>query len=507
MRGLLTALGFVALALLATACAAPAGKSGSAKGVTLHLAVAGYPGSAEGRLAERFARQVESVSKGAITLSIDYRSTDTTSGAAVVASVRSGEAELAIAPVEAYQAAGAGELGALQAPFAITTLREADRVTNGPVAAKLVAGLAGLGLSGLGLVPEGLYRPFGFLKPLETPGDFEDVTIRAPGSALAAALLRSLGAHPIDASRLDVDTALRSGFASAPAPLTSAHDSFPAQMFVAGNVVFFPEVDVIAAGAPALDRLPHTEQAVIRRAAAAARAATIAGADEPGAARAFCRAGGTLVIAPAADVRALRRRASGILSALARSPATRGLVAELRRLAGPASEPSPCSPTSAAQSGGIGFEGLPRAKRERLLPPDGSYRRVLTGRSLLADGASEPDIRSNEGVVTLTLAGDRPFEDELFFELSWRGADSRPPCRGRAGVLNGKVAVRWNPATPCTSLIEFTWRLDGGDLVIESLAGTQPRWMRRAYLGRWKRVDCTSTNAPSQGGGEQARLC
>jgi TRAP-type C4-dicarboxylate transport system substrate-binding protein len=465
--------------------------------------VAGYPGSAEGRFAERFAGEVESASRGAIKLSIEYRST----GAATVTAVRSGGVELAIAPAEAYQAAGAARLGVLQAPFAITSLSAADRVTDGPVAVELEAGLDGLGLTGLGLVPEGLYRPFGFLKPLETPADFEGVTIRAPASPLVGALLRSLGAHPVDPSRLDVDTALRSGFTSAPAPLTSAHDPFPAQMFVAGNVVFFPEVDVISAGKAAFGRLSRTGQALIRRAAAATRAATIARADEPGAARAFCRAGGTLVSAPASDEQALRRRAAGVLTALARSSATRGLLAELRRTAGPAAELPPCSPTTAAESGGVGFESLPQAKREPLLPPDGSYRRVLTDRSLRAAGATEPDIRSNDGVVTLTFAGRRPVQQKPFFQLSWRGAGGRSPCRGRAGVLNGKVAVRWNPATPCTSLIEFTWRLEGGDLVIESLAGTQPPWLQRAYLGRWKRVDCTPTIGPSAGGGERDRLC
>jgi hypothetical protein len=50
--------------------------------------------------------------------------------------------------------------------------------------------------------------------------------------------------------------------------------------------------------------------------------------------QAFCRSGGRVVSASAADLRALRVAASPVTAALERNPATRALVARVRALAG-----------------------------------------------------------------------------------------------------------------------------------------------------------------------------
>jgi dipeptidyl aminopeptidase/acylaminoacyl peptidase len=54
------------------------------------------------------------------------------------------------------------------------------------------------------------------------------------------------------------------------------------------------------------------------------------------------------------------------------------------------------------------------------------------------------------------------------------------------------VELRWNPVTPCSGYVAFAWSLDGGDLVITALGPrTEARWLKEAYPGTWKRVDCT----------------
>lgn len=341
----LAAIALAAGALGASGCAAPAGKSGGAEGVDLDLAVAGYPGTPSAALAQRFAGRVEALSKGAVAVSIEYeapRFAPTTPAAQVDAStvgaLRSGQVQLAIAPDEAWVTAGATTLGALQVPYLITSLPAADRGTSGRLADRLEAGLGRLGLTGLGLVPEGLYRAFGFLKPLETPADFAGLTVRAPASRAAYALLRSLGARPVDAGAEGVNTALRSGFAPDPRPLTAAGDRFPAEMVAASNVVFFPNVDVIAARSGSFDLLPRAARSALLRAAVEARAETIAGIDERAAAAAYCLAGGTLETAPRFTLRALRAR-SGFAAELRGNPLA-GLLQMDRR----GTMLRPCSP-------------------------------------------------------------------------------------------------------------------------------------------------------------------
>src|SRR5438093_5351195 len=195
------------------------------------------------------------------------------------------------------------------------------------------AGRPSIGLTGLGLVPEGLYRPFGYLKPLLVPEDFAEVSIRTNASRAAVELLRMLGARPVAPDTPDIDTAVYSGFANGSDSATTANDIFPQNSYTAGNVVLFPKIDVIVASSKALDHLTPAQQALLLRAAAAARSETIAATDEPAAAAAYCRAGGTVVNAPTSALQRLRARTAPLLASLRREPGTRTLIAELERLA------------------------------------------------------------------------------------------------------------------------------------------------------------------------------
>jgi hypothetical protein len=123
------------------------------------------------------------------------------------------------------------------------------------------------------------------------------------------------------------------------------------------------------------------------------------------------------------------------------------------------------------------------------VPPIGSYRRIFTAGELRAAGADSEDARSNQGVTTMTFEGPCCIPN---FALTWQGPDGRPPCRGRAELVRGLVDLWWNPATPCSGYIAFAWRLDGRDLLVLHLdPRTAPAWIKTAYPGTWKRVDCT----------------
>ena len=474
----------------------PAGKSGAGAQVALQLAVLEYPGRGAARIAERYARRVKALSNGSMHVSITYwrlkvppATASREIEASAIGAVRSNDLQLGLLPSHAFQAQGVTTLEALQAPFLITSDALAARVAVGPLADRLQAGLDAVSLTGLGLVPEGLDRPFGYLKPLLTPSDFAGVTVRADPSGATRDLLRALGAHPADINTTDSDTAVYSGFVNDAESIPSAGDQFPNSAYAAGNIVLFPRVDVVVASNSALRHLRPSQRSILRRAAAEARDETIAAAGEREQAAAFCRGGGTIVSAPAAALHALHARAAVVLAAMRRDPATKALIASIERLepGGPAIRP--CTPTQPAPSAGSSYINYKAAVRNSLMPPAGSYRRAFTGAELRAAGADKTDVRGNEGLTTLTFYGP-PWSLRFVFE--WQRS-SRPPCLGRADLPRRFVELDWNPTTPCEGHVAFSWRRGShGDLDIVALdPQTEPAWLRRAYPGTWKRVECT----------------
>ena len=122
-------------------------------------------------------------------------------------------------------------------------------------------------------------------------------------------------------------------------------------------------------------------------------------------------------------------------------------------------------------------DGYPNPVRNALLPPVGSYRRTFTAAQLRAAGADDADVRSNLGVTTLTFGGPRY---RLVVAIEWRSPTDRPRCRGLVDLVQRRAKLRWNPATPCTEYIAFSWKRDGRDLEIVAL---DPRTERRVDEG------------------------
>ena len=263
--------------------------------------------------------------------------------------------------------------------------------------------MIGLGLTGLGLVPEGLQRPFGFLKPLVSPADFAAVKIRADSSRATRDILRTLGARPVSLDVAGSDTSVYSGFVNDAASLPSADDNFPQTAHTAGNIALFPKVDALVAATSAFGRLRPEQRAVLRRAAAEARAASIP------AGRA--RRGGRVLPGEERSSPPLRPRCVHSGTRSRRCSLRCGVTRQRAR-------------RSRASSGGGATEYLfdragRRSRPTRRLPagtpmrcatrcfPVGSYRRTFTAAQLRAAGADDADVRSNLGVTTLTFGGPR----------------------------------------------------------------------------------------------------
>jgi TRAP-type C4-dicarboxylate transport system substrate-binding protein len=492
------ALATIALAFLAVGPAGPAGKSGASPAVDLSLAVVEYPGKPASRIARRLARRVEARSGGSVRLAItSWPATHPapTTGeleTSALEAVRSGSVDLALLPTHVFESEGVRTFRALQAPFVLRSADAAAGATTGPVATRVQSGLGAIALTSLGLVPEVLVRPFGYLKSLATPADFDGVRVRADPSRLTQETLRRLGARAVDLASGSGDTAIYGGFDDDAESSPRARSRFPRDAYTAANVVLFPLIDAVVASPRALGRLRAAQRTALERAAADARRETIAAWGEDAEAAAFCRAGGTVESAPPSALRALRARTAPLRAGLLRDPATRAPMRAILQLGGgDEAGVRPCAPSRSGTPAVVG-EGprLRSAVRNALVPPAGSYRRVLRLGLLRAAGASEADARRNEGVNTLTFFG-QPWKRR--FVLEWQGS-TRPPCRGQVALVRRLVELAWYPATPCSSVIVLSWRRAGpGDLRIVPLrSGTSPRWIRRAYLGIWKRVDCAA---------------
>jgi C4-dicarboxylate-binding protein DctP len=487
--------GAALLALSSVWAAAPSGKSGSGRAVDLALVVPDGAGTPIARIAERFAARVQARSNGSMQVSITYRSATTGDARATpsgkveadaVRAVRSGSVELGLIPSHALVREGVTTLRALQAPFLITSSEVASRATSGRLAARLQAGLGDLSLTGLGLVPEGLLRPFGYLKPLERPADFAGVTIRS--SPVAHEVLRTLGAHPVELDVEEGDTAVHGDFAARDDSRPTA-ESFPRNAHTSAGVVLLAKVDAFVGSSADLARLGAARRTVLRQAADDAHAETGRALAGAAAGAAFCRAGGTIVPTRRSALEALRAKAAPLLAAMRSDPGTGVLIGEIERLgtAG-GTKPRPCAPTRAAPSGPSGAEEQSPEVRGSKLPPAGTYRRAFTSTQLRAAGAAATEAESNRGVTTLTLDG--PVHDPRF-AIEHQGTAGRS-CRGRVLLTPDRLAeLKWNLGTPCSGYIAFAWKLDGLDLVITTLSPhAEPPWLRKAYPGVWKLVDC-----------------
>jgi C4-dicarboxylate-binding protein DctP len=397
--------GLIALAVGAgTSLAGPPGKTGSK--VTLTLAGTEDRGRPSIDIAEAFAAGVQALSKGSIVVKIAYDtggSHQTTplgaQEANLVRLVRGGKVQLAIVPSRAFDFAGITSFQAIQVPFLVTTEQGMDRLTQGTLAVRLQSGLPKLGLSGLGLVPEGLRRPFGFAKPLVSPADFAGIGFGANGSKPLLSLLRELGAKPTTLTGPAWERAVKNeAVVGEDSTLTLAADgALPRIGFTAGNLVFFPKIDALVANSGVLKHLSAKQVSLLRQAAASARAWATRALTEKRGRAAYCKAGGTIVTAPATAITALRAKAATVVAAMRRDPLTRRLIAEI---GGSSSSPGPvatCHPT-----GSLATRGPTVTK----VIPAGVYRRTVTERQLLAAGASPADAKTNGGTWTLTVTSD-----------------------------------------------------------------------------------------------------
>jgi TRAP-type C4-dicarboxylate transport system substrate-binding protein len=452
------------LMLAVAGCGSGADKAGGGGGVTtLQLGTPDAVGRISSRQAERFAAEVRKRSGGRLRIKVVHEANKKAVGdkpawdQTLASLVRGGKLDLAIVPARAWDRLGVTSLQALQAPFLITTMELAETVAKSPAAEPMLRGLGKGGVVGLALLPEELRHPVGFGHAMRGLGDFAGRELRVPLSNASYALMRALGARPVDLSGEMFTGAVASREVTGTESSLGLSAGLPAPATISANVTFYPKVNTLVANRGAFASLSGEQREVVRDAAAATLAAGSFAPD----AEAACRQGEHVIEASAADIAALERAALPVYAKLEHDPLTRALIARIRALkaragAGPA--PSECGPPPAADPGpGVAASDDPG----RL---NGVYRFYLAQDDLVRAGV-DPDRAVNEyGVQTVTLRDGA-------VTASWRSADNQERCDGTYTVAGDRAEL---VLPRCGVDVRFRWRANGDGLRLSAVESAWP---------------------------------
>jgi TRAP-type C4-dicarboxylate transport system substrate-binding protein len=469
-----------AVAMIAVAVAAGtslAGPPANGDKVTLTLETPSGPARPASNLADAFATRVKTLSNGSMTVKVVYGEAPSPDRTwpwlrTHLNNVQTNKVQLATAWGASMELAGIKTVRALHIPFQLTSKPAAEKATTGAIATTIMNGFGGSGLTGLALVPQGFSRIYAARKPLANVADFKGATIRTPYGPTSVTALKALGARPIDRGGGNFTDALAKGTITANEINWEIGSGYLATSKTAGNVALYPLTDVLVANTGAFNRLAASQQAILRRAAAEARGTMLSRWNEPAAARAFCKAGGTITNTTPANLNALRAKTASLTSAYTTDGATATAVAAIRKIR------ATTQGAVATCSGSIA-EPSPTPKPSAGLLPTGVYRKSVTEQQLIAEGAPPTGAVENAGVWTLTTTADG------YFKMSHTGPSPGSPCARRKMYLKkGLVVLEFRGG--CTGTVAVAWESRGDGFAITRMAPED--WGRAVLVGTWNRV-------------------
>ncbi|HET6877397.1 MAG TPA: TRAP transporter substrate-binding protein DctP [Jatrophihabitans sp.] len=350
VAGVAYIIGATMLALAACAGSAngPDKAGGSGRPVTLTLGTPDSAGQPDAPLIEYFADQVRAISGGRLLIKIDYTAAGDANNfeQVTVGKVRRGSLDLGWVGSRVWDTEGVLAFQALQAPFLITNYQLLDRVTTGPIAREMLAGLDHVGVVGLGLYPDELRHPAGFGKPLLSLADFRGANIRVPASNATDDLVRALGARPVHLNGPALVQAVDDGELRGAETSVGNAASLPGPPIVTGNITFFPRAITLFAAAKTFAGLSDSQRQALQ--AAAQRTLHFAVRRRPAAwsSAKFCALGGAIVLAAKPQVAEIVHAGDAVYKVLERDQQTKSFIARIRQMktGGDAtpSTPAPC---------------------------------------------------------------------------------------------------------------------------------------------------------------------
>lgn len=426
--------------------------------VTLRLALADGRNDQPPILA--FADRVESLSGGNITIEPIFEAgnqSNATFETSLAEMVQRGEAEFTMTGSRVWDLVGVTSLQALQAPFLIDTDELALAVAKSDIATRALDGMAKGGVDGLAIWPQELRHLYAFSecdKDFRTPAGIAGATILVIPSQVSRDVVKALGGiEYLDDDRGEDAQACRlhgieSGSTGVGVPLHTAVST--------GNAVLFAKYEVLVANEAALDRLTEGQRAVIEQAAREYQQEAYGRQpDESELAAAWCAGGGTVQLASADELKALKAATAYVTLALEQDPLTKELIADISALKASLQAPPSdvaCGPTAASESPGVEPSVPPQATEGFLATaiPDGTYRTEITEADLLAKGASPTFAKGNDGVKTWTFQGNTFAQEHV------------GGCQGTYEVMSGSLTFHGCDVEGA----RFLWRPEGDGIVI-----------------------------------------
>lgn len=445
-RRLVTAACITAVVASVSACSG-GDKAGGDLGGSVTLTVAAYD---ESELGE-FVAVLRRLSGGPVRLRVvpplgEYRPVYDT---AAVADVRRGELDLAIVDARTLDRVGATSFRAALAPFLVDSLALEERVLEGPIGRRMLAGVDKAGLVGVGVLPGPLRRPVGFTRSLTVLGEFRDAVVGTVPFSIASDTFRLLGARAVTA---DFPRATKGSPDGADVTVAELDATGYEARSIAADVVLWPHVLVVVANEKRFRLLSEAQQALLRRAsreAIATAVARIRTQELAGLARICEREAAELETTTRGQRTALLRAVNTIYDDLAWDPLTSELLGEIQRLRSTfAPDVLRCAPTAAP------------TRTSAAGPLDGTWEWAVTKAELRAVGETPTGIANNAGRWRLVVDHGR-------FEL--RGLDAGDVYRGIFLVRGDRVVARIDGARgtdPAWPTWQYAWSLYRDQLIM-----------------------------------------
>ena len=426
-----------------------------------------------------FAEQIEAHSGGTLTVQIlsDYPSREPANEARLARDLRAGKADFGILPARAWPAAGVEAFDALQAPFVLGSYDVAREAIAGPAGSTLQQALERAGVKPLGLVPAELRRVLA-IRPLSTPEAFRGLSIRIADNDTSAAVLRRLGARPVEGvAAPDARTQLRTRrlAGAETAPIFALENGYGTSAKHITGYALYDRVDTLVASPAAWKRLSQAQQAAVTAAArdTIANASTLADRDGRDLAQ-LCRQGVRVATPTEGQLAALVDATEPVRAALRADAATGPVLKALEATpgAGPQALDVPAECTKPLPEKIVAESGAARI-------PNGTYRVHYTAADFHRLGQF-----GNEWDAALTSITE--FKDGRW--RHWEKPDyGVPVVGGTYRVVGDQVRFTWVPEN---EIPPFTmrWSYYKGQLTWEPV-DVSDAGLRVLFAGRpWTKV-------------------
>jgi TRAP-type C4-dicarboxylate transport system substrate-binding protein len=426
-----------------------------------------------------FAKQIEAHAGGTLTVQIlsDYPSREPANEARLARDLRAGKTDFGILPARAWALAGVEAFDALQAPFVLGNYYVARAAIAGPAGSTLRRALERAGVTPLGLVPTELRRVLA-IRPLSTPEAFRGLSIRIPDNDISAAVLRRLGATPVEGvTAPDVRAQLRARrlTGAETAPIFALENGYGVYDKHITGYALFDRVDTLVASPAAWERLSRAQQAAVTAAArdTIANASTLVDRDGRDLAQ-LCRQGVRVATPTEGQLAALVDATEPIRAALRAGAATGPVLKALEATpgAGPQALDVPAACTKPVPEKIVAQSGTARI-------PNGTYRVHYTAADFHRLGQF-----GNEWDAALTSITE--FKDGRW--RHWEKPDyGVPVVGGTYRVMGDLVRFTWVPENDVPPFT-MRWSYYKGQLTWEPV-DVSDAGLRVLFAGRpWKKV-------------------